>query len=52
MFLQSPKGMFLLIVLPLILLFSSDYIIQAFKPKAAKHQIQSHLTETTTPNKT
>ena len=52
MFLQSPKGMFLLIVLPLILLFGSDYIIQAFKPKAAKHQIQSHLTETTTPNKT
>ena len=50
MFLQSPKGMLLFIVLPLIILFGSDYIIQAFKPKYLnmkmdKHQIQSCLTE-------
>ncbi|GHU36790.1 S26 family signal peptidase [Bacilli bacterium] len=38
MFLQSPKGMLLFIVLPLILLFGSDYIMQAFKPKASKHE--------------
>ncbi|WP_259279788.1 signal peptidase I [Lactococcus raffinolactis] len=38
MFLQSPKGMFLFIVLPLIILFGSDYIIQAFKPKVSKHE--------------
>jgi hypothetical protein len=36
MFLQSPKGMLLFIVLPLIILFGSDYIIQAFKPKASQ----------------
>ena len=36
MFLQSPKGMLLFIVLPLIILFGSDYIVQAFKSKASK----------------
>mgnify|MGYP006382731339 CR=1 FL=1 len=38
MFLQSRKGMFFFIVLPLIILFGSDYIIQAFKPKVSKHE--------------
>lgn len=39
-FLQSPKGMLLFIVLPLIVLFGSDYIWQAFKPKMSKAERQ------------